>query len=178
MKVLDVEQKDNTFTYQFRQLSKREVRRVAETKEDIKVSRKVIDLIPALLSQTHDSLVARVLNFLYSISVSEDREKVKTMIFTLLSNNDVKGLLAKLKDCKRSKAGNKFIEYLESGNADNFAKALHEVRVSIKGKRAQRAADATAKLKAINYKRLARTYDVSKFDLQYSAKVLSRQVTT
>lgn len=179
MEILDVETKKSSYIYRFRELNSGIVRRAMERKTEVKVKTRPLKLIGRLLGQTHDSFIAKIMNFLYRIPNSEGREETKLMILSHLSENMVKELADKLEQkYKRNELIKGFIEMLRKGEADNFAKGLGEVTVALRGKRALRKEDAEAKLKATNYKKIAKQYGVSRFDLQYSAKYLARWLTT
>lgn len=179
VEMLDVEKKRSSYVYKFKPLEPLVLRKKIELQTDVEVSGKNVDLIPKLLSQTHDSFVGHIINFLYRIQDSEAREKVKLMVFVSLSENKITELADKLeKKYKRNELVKSFIKMLREGKLDGFAKSLQEMTLGIKGKKALRAQDAEAKLKATNYKKLSKVHGVSKFDLQYSARYISRALST
>jgi hypothetical protein len=175
IEILDVAQKKSSYLYTFKPLTASMVLKAIKTPTDVEVAEKTVRIIPKLLRHSNASFISMIMNFIYRIPNSESREEVKNMIFSYLSDNQTEVLADKLdKKYKRNELVKSFIILLREGKANNFAAALKDITEHMKVKRTTKKADIEAKTKAINYKRVSKQYDVSPFDLQYSAKYLAR----
>lgn len=173
--MLDVERRKHSYVYRFRELNVTTIRRKLEKDAKVEIKAKNVRVIPRLLKLTQGSFVAKIFNVLYRIPNSENRSSLQLKIFTMLSQNKPKELADYLeKEFKKSELIKDFVMLLREGKADTFAAALADLWASMGVKKKLRSEDAKAKVRATNYKRLSKQYDVSKFDLQFAAKYLSR----
>lgn len=178
IELLDVASRKTTFIYKFKEIDPRMLRRIVDKPAKVNIDERIIKIIPRLLRQSHDSFTAMILNFLSRIPNSEYKEQMKLMVYSHLSENKTTELADLLEEkYKRSELVKVFIKQLRDGKADSFAAALNEMASGLKGRRKLKAEDAEAKLKATNYKKLSKVHGVSKFDLTYASRYLSKILT-
>lgn len=169
---LDLYSKPNSYTYRFKPIDPRDLRDTIDNAVHEKihnnVTSKSIDVIPNLLSDQPSSLMAPILNYLYSMPNTNDRLRVQTIVYAWLcsNNTDIPELKEQLLAHKKRKAEsvplNALLSYLGSTEGQSYKKALQEVTK-------QKEANGT-----YNTAKIAKTFGVSEYDITYTMKAINK----
>jgi len=178
IEILDVvPHKINSFTYRFQDIHLNEMAdSIAErldNKKHIVVLQEDLDIIPRLLGDTQSSILAPILEFLYSVPNTGERLRYQTCIYgwfyterdsTALTNSLMK-ILGKGSD-RIPVSVKRLVTFLDSDVGVNTREILHKV-----------AQDKEAGINT-NLPVICKKYNISEFDIRYLLKAIRKSAAT
>ena len=163
--------KVNSFTYRYKAIHLGDiVDRIdgaLRSKKHITIEQATLDVIPRLLGETKSSVLAPILNFLYSVSDTDRRLSYQSIIYAWFSTSQSTEelethLYSVSKRKKRSGAIDKLIAYLDSEAGLIARAAVADINELRKAK------------KVVNYKSLSTRHNIAEFDLKYLVKAMRK----